>query len=91
MSYTSIYSPQHIYSRYVQLAQFLRTRGRSAPYGRTVRCTSNNYIDRLKPVKVVRKVKVGRSAHRDRTVRNLTNLNNRVHGQSQLFERTVRH
>jgi hypothetical protein len=29
-------------NRYVQLAQFLRTRGRSAPLGRTVRHTSND-------------------------------------------------
>jgi hypothetical protein len=38
----SIYSPPHISNRYVQLAQFLRTRGRSAPLGRTVRRTGNN-------------------------------------------------
>jgi hypothetical protein len=70
-------TPQLICSRYVQLAQFLRTRGRSAPYGQTVRRTSNGYIDRLKPVRAVRKVKVGRSTHWDRTVRNLTHLSNR--------------
>jgi hypothetical protein len=29
-------APQHICSRYVQLAQIMRTRGWSAPYGRTV-------------------------------------------------------
>jgi hypothetical protein len=56
-------APQHICSRYVQLAQLLRTCERSAPYGRTVRRTNNDYIDRLKPVRAVRKVKVGRSAH----------------------------
>jgi hypothetical protein len=74
--------PPRVTSRYVQLAQFLRTRGRSVPYGRTVRRTSNDYIDRLKPVRAIRKVKVGRSAHRGRTVRNLTTLNNRVPRQS---------
>jgi hypothetical protein len=31
MSSTYIYSPQHKASRYVQLAQVLRTRGRSVP------------------------------------------------------------
>jgi hypothetical protein len=72
-----------MHSRYVQLAQLLRTRRRSAPYGRTVRRTSNDYIDRLKPVRAVRKVKVGRSAHRGRTVRNLTTWNNRALGQSK--------
>jgi hypothetical protein len=41
MSSPSIYSPPHNSNRYVQLAQFLRTRGRSAPLGRTVRRTSN--------------------------------------------------
>jgi hypothetical protein len=76
-------APQHICSRYVQLAQFLRTRGRSAPYGRTVRRTNNDYIDRLKPVRAVRKVKVGWSAYWGRTVWNLTHLSNRVLDQSQ--------
>jgi hypothetical protein len=38
----SIYSPLHISNRYVQLAQLLRTRGRFAPLGRTVRHTSNS-------------------------------------------------
>jgi hypothetical protein len=38
----SIYSPPHISNRYVQLAQFLRTRGWSAPLGRIVRRTSND-------------------------------------------------
>jgi hypothetical protein len=48
-------------ARNVHLAQLLRTCGRFAPYGRTVRRTSNGYIDRLKPVRAIRKVKVGRS------------------------------
>jgi hypothetical protein len=39
----------------VQLAQVLRTRGRSAPHGRTIRHTSNDYKDRLKPVSAIRK------------------------------------
>jgi hypothetical protein len=47
----------------VHLAQLLRTRGRSAAYGWTVRRTSNRYIDRLKPARAVIKVKAGRSAH----------------------------
>jgi hypothetical protein len=55
MSSTSIYSPQLKPSHYVQLAQLLRTRGRPAPHGRTVRRTSNNYKGRLKPVSAVRK------------------------------------
>jgi hypothetical protein len=75
-------APQHICSYYVQLAQILRTRGRSAPYDRMVRCTSNDYIDCLKPVRAVRKVKVGRAAHRGRMVRILSHLSNRVHDQS---------
>jgi hypothetical protein len=37
----SIYSPHQNSNRYVQLAQFLRTRGLSAPLGRTVHRTSN--------------------------------------------------
>jgi hypothetical protein len=61
MRSTSIYSPQHIHSRYVQLAQLLRTRGRTVPYGWMVRRTSNGYINRLNPVRDVRKVKAGRS------------------------------
>jgi hypothetical protein len=55
MSSTSIYSPQHKHRRYVQLAQLLRTRGWSALHGRTVRRTNNGYIDRLKPLRAVRK------------------------------------
>jgi hypothetical protein len=39
----------------MQLAQVLRTRGRSAPYGWMVRRTSNDYKDCLKPVGAVRK------------------------------------
>jgi hypothetical protein len=77
-SSTSIYSPQHIHRRYVQLAQLLRTHERSAPRGRTVRRTSNDYIDRLKPVKAIRKVKAGQSAYQGRTVRNLITWNNRL-------------
>jgi hypothetical protein len=37
-----IYSPPQNSNHYVQLAQILRTRGRSAPLGRTVRRTSND-------------------------------------------------
>jgi hypothetical protein len=37
----SIYITLHISNRYVQLAQLLRTHGRSAPLGRTVCRTSN--------------------------------------------------
>jgi hypothetical protein len=55
MSFTSIYSPQHKPSRYVQLAQVLRTRRRSAPHGWTVRRTSNDYKDRLKHVRCQKK------------------------------------
>jgi hypothetical protein len=55
MSSTSIYSSQHKASRYVQLAHILRTRGRSAPYVRTVCRTSNIYNSRLKPVSAFRK------------------------------------
>jgi hypothetical protein len=47
--------PQHKASRYVQLAQVLRTRGWSAPHGRTVCLTSNGYNARLKCIRVVRK------------------------------------
>jgi hypothetical protein len=43
---------------YVQLAQLLRTRGRSAPLGRTVRRTSNDQISRLKYVRAARKSEV---------------------------------
>jgi hypothetical protein len=85
------------HSRYVQLAQLLRTRGRSGPHGRTVRRTSNGYIDRLKHVRVVRKVKAGRSALQDRMVRDLTTWNNRAlvsqsnsSGLSAIHGRTVR-
>jgi hypothetical protein len=72
-------APQHKCSCYVQLAQILCTRGRSAPYGQMVRHTSNGYIDCLKPIRAVRKVKVGRSAHRGRMVWILSHLSNRVH------------
>jgi hypothetical protein len=44
MSSPSIYSTPLKSNRYVQFAHFLRTRGRSAPYGRTVRRTHNNYF-----------------------------------------------
>jgi hypothetical protein len=40
MSSPSIYIPLHISNRYVQLAQFLCTRGQSAPLGRTIHRTS---------------------------------------------------
>ena len=43
----------------MQLAQLLRTRGESAPHGRMVRHTSNNYKGRLKPVSAVRKSQAG--------------------------------
>jgi hypothetical protein len=62
----------------VQLAQLLRTCGWSAPHGWMIRRTSNDYIDRLKPVRAVRKVKVGRSALQGRTVWDLTTWKNRV-------------
>jgi hypothetical protein len=52
---TSIYSTQHKTSHYVQLAQILRTRGLSVPYGRMVHRTSNGYNAHLKPVSAVRK------------------------------------
>jgi hypothetical protein len=55
MSSTSIYSPQHKPSHYVQLAHVLRTRGRSAPHGRTVHHTNNGYNDRLKLVSAIKK------------------------------------
>jgi hypothetical protein len=55
MSSTSIYSPQHKTSHYVQLAHVLRTRGRFTPYGRTIRRTSNDYNSRLKRVRAIRK------------------------------------
>jgi hypothetical protein len=55
MGYTSIYSPPHNFNRYVLEAHILRTRGRSAPYGRTVRHTSNNYNPHSKHVSAVRK------------------------------------
>jgi hypothetical protein len=42
-----------------------------------VRHTSNGYIDRLNPVRAVRKVKVERSTHWERMVQNLTHLSNR--------------
>ena len=54
-SSTSIYSPQLKPSRYVQLAQLLRTRGRCALHVRMVRRTSNGYKDHLKPVSAIRK------------------------------------
>jgi hypothetical protein len=38
----SIYSPPHISNHYVQLKQFLRTRGQSAPLGQTVRRIGND-------------------------------------------------
>jgi hypothetical protein len=43
-------------SCYVQLAHILRTRGWSAPYGRTVCRTSNDYNSCLKLVSAVRKI-----------------------------------
>jgi hypothetical protein len=55
MRCTSIYSPQPKHICYVQLAHVMRTRGRSAPHGRTVRRTSNGYKDCLKPINAVRK------------------------------------
>jgi hypothetical protein len=55
MSSTSIYSPQLKLSRYVQLAQLLRTRGWSTPHGWTIRRTSSSYKNRLKPISTVRK------------------------------------
>jgi hypothetical protein len=55
MRSTSIYSPPHISNCYVQLAQLLRTRERSVPYGRMVRRTSNDYNSCLKHVIAVRK------------------------------------
>jgi hypothetical protein len=67
------------------------------PYGRTVHRTSNGYIDRLKPVRAVRKVKVGWSTLQGRTVRDLTTWNNRAlvsqsnsSGLSAIHGRTVR-
>jgi hypothetical protein len=57
MSSTCIYIPPLNSSCYVQLAQHLRTRGRSAPYGRTVCRTGNNYNSCLKHVRAVRKSK----------------------------------
>jgi hypothetical protein len=55
MSSTSIYSPQLKPSRYVQLAQVLPTRRRSTTHGRMVHRTSNDYKDRLKFVRAIRK------------------------------------
>jgi hypothetical protein len=76
----------------VQLAQILRARGQSTPYGRTIRHTSNEYIDYLKPVKAVRKVKVRRWTLQSRTVRDLTTWNNRVLvGQSNSSELSAIH
>jgi hypothetical protein len=75
----------------VQIAQLLRTRGRSAPHGRTVRRTSNGYKDHLKHVSVVRKSQA-------RTVRppepdgpGSVNLEYQSTGQSKQSERIVRH
>jgi hypothetical protein len=50
-----LFIAQHKPSRYVQLAHVLRTRGRSASYGRTVCRTSNGYKDRLKLASAVEK------------------------------------
>jgi hypothetical protein len=97
MSSTSIYNPQHIHRRYVQLAHLLHTCGRSAPHGRTVRHTSYGYIDCLKPIRAVIKVKAERSAHHGQTIRNLTTWNNRAlvnqsnsSGRSSIHGQTVR-
>jgi hypothetical protein len=81
----------------VQLAQLLHTREQSAPHGQTVRCTSNDYNDRLKPVRAIRKIKAGRSALQGRMVRDVTTWNNRAmvsqsnsSGLSAIHGRTVR-
>jgi hypothetical protein len=81
----------------VQLAQLLRTRGRFAPHGHTVRCTNNGYMDRLKPVRAIKKVKAGWSAVLGRTVQDLSTWNNRAlvsqnnsSGLSAIHGRTVR-
>ena len=94
---TSPQHPQHKHSCYVQLAQLLRTRERSAPHGQTVRRTSNGYIDHLKPVRAVRKVKAGRSTLQGRTIWDLTTWKNRAlvsqsnsSGLSAIHGRTVR-
>jgi hypothetical protein len=55
MSIPSIYTPQFNTSSYEQVAPFLRTCGRSTPYGRTIHHTSNDYISRLKSVRAIRK------------------------------------
>ena len=81
----------------MQLAQLLRTREPSAPYGQTVRRISNGYINRLEPVRAVRKVKVGWSTIQGRTVQDLTTWNNitlvrqsNSSGLSAIHGRTVR-
>jgi hypothetical protein len=81
----------------VQLAHLLRTRGWFTTHVRTVCRTSNGYIDHLKPVRAVRKVKAERSAHQGRTVWNMTTWNNRAlvsqsnsSWQSVIHGRTVR-
>jgi hypothetical protein len=78
MSSTLIYSPELKHSRYVQLAQVLRMRGRSTPHGRTIRCTSNDYKDRLKFVSAVRKVKPGLPTLLGWTVRDLSTWTTRA-------------
>jgi hypothetical protein len=61
------------------------------PYGRTVRRTSDGYIDRLKPVRAVRKVKAERFALQGRTIQDLTTKNNRSNssGLSTIHGRMV--
>jgi hypothetical protein len=59
MSSTSIYSPPHNSNRYVFEAHILRTCGRSVPFGRTLRRTSNDYNSCLKLAVLSEKVKSG--------------------------------
>jgi hypothetical protein len=91
MRSTSIYNPQLKPSRYVQLAQLLHTHRRSAPHGWTVRRTSNDYKDHLKPVSAIRKSQA-------RTVRpprpngpGPINLENHSTSQLKQPERIVHH
>jgi hypothetical protein len=74
----SIYSTQLKSNCYVQFAHVLRTHGRSAPQGRTVRRTYNDYFSRLKSVRAIRKARSGLSANFGRTVRDLATWSTRA-------------
>jgi hypothetical protein len=90
MSSTAIYNPPLNSSRYVQLAQLLRKRERSAPYGRTVRRTCNGYNSCLKSVIGVRKSQAQMVCQPRENGLGPSNLNCHSTDQVEIHGRTVR-